>query len=164
MKKIIFIDNDSGDKAKSNMSGALRSLKYNGGCDIDRSKVTLIHEFHKVEKELEDKMLDTDNVIITWSMFTENHHSSYDQLCDMMVRAGLMEVKGKVFIDTATYLKDALTRAIEHYPQAVYIARCIENNFIIHYDEDEQKYYRLRFNVHNDDFLSNEGVDLTKLI
>lgn len=164
MKTLIFIDNDLEEKAKDNLAMACRTINYNSNYEIKRDEVKLISEFHKVEKQLEDKMFDTENVIITWSMFTENHFGSYDQICDFMVMAGLSEVKNKIYINTSTYLKETLTRAIEHYNQSVYIIRCIENNFIIHYDEDEEKFFRLRFNMHNDDFLTSEGIDLNELL
>lgn len=73
-------------------------------------------------------------------------------------------LKGKVFIDTATYLANTLERAIEHYNQSVYIIRCIENNFIIHYDEDIEQFKRLRFDINSDTFLRNEDIDLQSII
>lgn len=166
MKKLIFIDNDLNDKAKINLDTACRQLRYNGNLEIERNQLELVSEFHKVSSNMEDVLFSTDNALITWSMFTDNHFGSYDQLCDFMVMAGLSGVKGKIFIDTASYLKDTLERAIEHYNQSVYIIRCIENNFIIHYDEDEEKFFRLRFGLPGatDDFLFNENVDLNELL
>lgn len=164
MKKLIFIDNDLPDKAKQNLDTAYRTLKYQGEINIKREDLTLVANFHRVQSQLEDQMFDTNNVIITWSMFTDNHFGSYDQLCAFMVMAGLIELKDKIFIDTATYLRDTLERAIEHYNQAVYIIRCIENNYIIHYNEDDRKFYRLRFDVNSDDFLKNEDVNLSELL
>lgn len=164
MKQLIFIDNDLEEKAGNNLATACRTIRFNSNYAIKREDVKLIPEFHKIEKQFEDKMFDVENVIITWSMFTDNHFSSYGQICDFMVMAGLSEVKNKIYINTSTYLKEALTRAIEHYNESVYIIRCIENNYIIHYDEDEEKFFRLRFNLHNDDFLNNEGIDLNQLL
>jgi len=146
------------------MDTARRQLNYNGGLDLNRDQIKLVSEFHKISSAIEDKLFDTDNVIITWSMFTENHFGSYDQICDFMVMAGLSGVNNKIYINTSTYLKETLTRALEHYHQAVYIIRCIENNFIVHYDEDEETFFRLRFDVQNDKFLINESVDLNILL
>lgn len=164
MKTLIFIDNDLPEKANENLGHAYRSLKYNGGMKIQSSDITLISEFHKAKSKLEDKMFDISNVIITWSMFTENHFDSYGQLCDFMVIAGMQELKDKVYIDTAKYLADTLERAIEHYNQSVYIIRCIENNYIIHYNEDDGKFYRLRFDINSNSFLKNEIVNISELI
>lgn len=164
MKTIIFIDNDLEEKAKDNLATACRMIKYNGRFNIRRDNVKLIHEFHKVQNQFEDKLFDPSNIIVSWSMFTDNHFGSYSQLCDFMVMAGLMQLEGKIYINTSSYLKETLTRAIEHYNQSVYIIRCIESNLIIHYDEDEEKFFRLRVNIHNDDFLSNEGIDLNQLL
>jgi len=164
MKQLIFIDNDLPEKADVNLTTAYHMLKYYGGLELKSEQIELVAEFHTIGSKMEDKLFDINNAIITWSMFTDNHFGSYDQLCEFMVFAGLSDVKGKIFIDTATYLKETLSRAIEHYTQSVYIIKCIENNFIIHYDEDKEKFFRLRFNMQVDDFLDNEEIDLIQLL
>jgi hypothetical protein len=164
MKKLIFIDNDHQEKAQQNKMNAYHKLKYTGNLEIKIDDILLVCDFHKKESKFEDELFNINNVIITWSMFTENHFGSYDKLCNFLVMAGLQEIKGKIFIDTATYLADTLERAIEHYNQSVYIIRCIENNFIIHYDEDIEQFKRLRFDMNADSFLRNEDVDITALI
>lgn len=161
MKKLIFIDNEQGERASENMRIAQRRLAIQGKCDRDIvNGIELLPDFHKVDGQ---SLVDSDAIIITCSMFTENHFGSYDQLNNLLVYTGLAELKGKVFIDTATYLKATLERIIENEAQSVYVIRAIENNLIIHYDEDESKFFRLRFNVNIDGFLFNEDMDLNQL-
>lgn len=97
----------------------------------------------------------------------QNKSNAYHKLKytgNLDIKGGLTELKGKIFIDTATYLRDTLERAIEHYPQSVYIMRCIENNYIIHYDEDIETFKRLRVDINSADFLQNEDIDLVTLL
>lgn len=164
MKRLIFIDNEFQDKASDNLDFAYRNLKHIGAVDLKRDEITLVSEFHHKESEFEDSLFDTDNVIITWSMFTDNHYGSYDQVCGFMVHAGLAEIKGKIYINTSSYLRETMERAIEHYNQSVYILRCIENNYIIHYDEHETKFVRLRVDLNSSDFLKGEDINLSELL
>lgn len=164
MKTLIFIDNDLPKKADENRGHAYHMLKGYGNLKIKVTDLKLIPEFHKKESELQDQMLDNSNVVVTWSMFTENHFGSYDQLCDLMVMGGLTEMKDKIYINTSTYLKYALGRGMEHYNQGIYIAKCIQNNFIIHYDEKESAFFRLKIDLNSDDFTTNETIDLNLLL
>jgi hypothetical protein len=164
-KELIFIDNEREVEAIENKHIAQRRLAFHGGLSIDAlNTMQSIYNFHAVQNKVEEQMFDINNAVVTYSMFTENHFGSYDQLCDFMVIAGLQELKGKILINTSTYLRDALERAIEHYNQSVYIIRCIETNYIIHYDSDIEQFKRLRFDMNVDGFLINEDIDLSTLL
>lgn len=167
LKNLIFVDNDRMEKALETIAYVQGNLFHFGGVSEEvTAKIEILADFHFLDRDKQSAiMYSPDNVILTWSMFTTSHYNSLWKLSSFIMNAGISDITGKIYIDTANGLRKALSWIIKNPKQySHYFIRGLETNNIIGFDNKETKFFRYRFDATNDDFLRNEDVDINSLL
>ena len=170
MKKLIFIDNDSQERAKEDVSNIQRKLELWGGLPSDYVEtVEIVSDFSNIPKEDAYKILySKDNCVCSWSMYTANHYGSLYQLMYFLRSASVNEIKDLVYIDCSGMILKAIEGELRsERTDVLHILNAIETNNIISFDTDnDYKCYRLRVKLKGSDLspFSKQNVDLVKLL
>ena len=166
MKKIIFIDNDDIRKANETVKHFVLPCLIKGGFVwLTENDITIIPDFSsRNSDENYDLIFDPNNIIVTWSMFTNGGSVSLQQLKRFMTGAGSYNKKNLVFIDTACYLIKACENIITEASQRniVYFMIGINNNFIIQCNSSQCDRLMIDFNEKN--MIRLDHFDLASII
>lgn len=134
MGKITFIDNDSDSKTEVDINFSIDFLRY--ACkipDIFITEIERISNFSSIEEARQKELIfDSQNIILTWSMYSKNHFRSLEQLRLFLVMAGRHCIKNKVYIDSSGELmngiREILSSEMKYFEE---IQSTMDQNYLI---------------------------------
>ena len=170
MKKLIFVDNDSSNRANEDVDQIKNKLELGYAKNLPKEyveSIEIIPDFSHIPKDDAFKMLfDKNNCICTWSMYTASHYNSLYQMLGFLSTAGSSDIRDIVYIDGSGMLEEALSNALRNdMKSAMQILNAVETNHIIAFD-DNYKPYRLRVELKGyfETPFKHEDVDLLSLL
>lgn len=162
MKKLIFIDNDSERNVKEfgELDYALDFLELHGLLE-KFGEVTPVFDFYSTVSEdyAYELLFDQDNIICTWSVYSNGGSRSLAQLMNYLRTAGISEVKDRIYIDTSGQIVKALNNNFKDYNQYYNIFHAIETNYILTNVTNELKRVRVQFKGADKDIFITEEFD-----
>lgn len=171
MKKLIYVDNDNYNIARSDLERyVLPAIEFFGRIDqkvLQNSEIQIMHDFYKSQNgdEVYKILFDKNNVILSWSLYSPtSHYNSRTQFIHFLRLAGGSGIKDGNYVDVSGEIGKVIGYAIlfGNIPYLYKVLSAIENNNII--SASNGIFRRLRVCLDGKNPIRYEDVNLHQIL